>query len=50
MSDYWIPKYKYQVVEWLSNHYKEPKSRYNRWSTKRVYKVYKKARELLKKM
>ena len=36
--DFWIPKYKYQLAEWLNNYYKTKK--FNRYKKKRLYAIY----------
>jgi len=36
--DFWIPKYKYQLAEWLNDYYKTKK--FNKFNKKRLYAIY----------
>jgi 3-methyladenine DNA glycosylase AlkD len=42
--DFWIPKHKWQLVDWLADHYKEPKAKFNRMAKKQLYAIYFKTR------
>ncbi len=33
-------RYKYQLVDWASNHFKEDKSKFNKMSKKRLYGIF----------
>ncbi len=44
MSDFWIPKYKYELVEALAHFYPKDKAELQRKSKKQLYAIYFKAR------
>ena len=48
MSYYWIPTYKYQLVDWLSKHFHEKESAFNNMAKKQLYAIYLRVREELK--
>ena len=39
-KDFWIPQYRYQLVEWLAKYFYEPPKNFKEWSKAKCYAVY----------
>ena len=44
MSDFWIPRWKWQLVDWLTRHFDEPACKFERIKKNRLYAMYIKIR------
>ena len=44
MSDFWIPQWKYQLVDWLARHFNTNASKFERIKKNRLYAMYIKIR------
>ena len=40
VDEFWKPKYKWQLVEWLSEHFNETAKKFERMTFKRLYAIY----------
>jgi len=40
MKDYWIPKFKYELVDWLSKRYPGEQHKFGNMNKKRLYAIY----------
>ena len=38
--DFWVPRYKWELVEWLSKRYPEDRKRFERMEKRRLYAIY----------
>jgi len=45
MSDFWVPQWKWQLVDWLTRHFNEPASKFKRMKKNRLYAIYIKVRK-----
>ena len=39
-SMFWKPKYKYELVNWLTNYYSDDKMKFNKMDKKQLYAIY----------
>ena len=47
MRDYWVPKFKQDLVMWLCFHYNEQESKFKRMNKKQLLAIYFKTREAI---